>query len=267
MSVDCTAGGHVDNSVRLIAADGAKTLEIARGHCAPVTCLSVSCDSTYLVTGSRDATVLLWRLHRLSVSHSISTSETSSHSSTSPSTGTGAMGSNLTNKNRRCRIEGPIQVLRGHLGEITCCSVSSDLGIVASCSNSSDVLLHTIRQGRLVRRLIGVEAHSLWLSSDGIIIIWNKCYCTLSTFTLNGILISRKQFPRTSTIGCIEVSADGRSAVIGLNQSSENDDDSNSNHNLKSLESTSSDDELNAEKLDLPLPSICFFDLYSLKVG
>ncbi|RVX05137.1 Isopentenyl-diphosphate Delta-isomerase II [Vitis vinifera] len=79
-------GGHVDNSIRLISSDGAKALETARGHCAPVTCLALSPDSNYLVTGSRDTTVLLWRIHRASVSHASSISKPSTASGTPTST-------------------------------------------------------------------------------------------------------------------------------------------------------------------------------------
>ncbi|KAL0397809.1 UNVERIFIED_CONTAM: BEACH domain-containing protein C2 [Sesamum calycinum] len=215
-------GGHVDSSIRLISADGAKTLEIARGHYAPVTCLAISPDSNYLVTGSRDATVLLWRIHRSSISRSSSSPDPSINSGTPTSTST-PVGNNLADKSKWRRIEGPLHVLRGHLGDITCCAVSSDLGIVASCSDSSDVLLHSIRRGRLVRRLFGVEAHSVCLSSDGIIIIWNKYLCTLSTFTVNGTPISKNQLPLSSSVSCIEVSVDGHSALVGLNPSLEND--------------------------------------------
>lgn len=246
------SGGHIDNSVRLISADGAKTLEIARGHCAPVTCLALSPDSNYLVTGSQDATVLLWRIHRASISRS----GNSQGSSTNPSTPASPRGSAVPDKSKGRRIEGPVHVLRGHLREITCCDVSSDLGIVASCSSSSDVLLHSIRRGRLVKRLAAVEAHSVRLSSDGIILAWNKYSCALSTYTLNGDLIAMTQLPLSSSISCIEVSADGLSALVGLNPSSDNDGGSGGENT-----------ELNVgNHLDLPLPSVCFFDLYTLKV-
>ncbi|KAG8391704.1 hypothetical protein BUALT_Bualt01G0214900 [Buddleja alternifolia] len=249
-------GGHVDNSVRLISADGAKTLEIARGHCAPVTCLSISPDSNYLVTGSRDSTLLLWKIHRSSISRST----TSQEPSVNPTTPTSP---NLSDKNKGRRIEGPVHVLRGHLREITCCDVSSDLGIVASCSNSSDVLVHSIRRGRLIRRLVNVEAHAVRISPDGIIMAWNKNLSTLSTFTLNGTLIAKKLLPVSSSITCIEVSIDGHSALVGLNPSLENVGGSNySQHS----ESGDSGDLSEGNRLDLPLPSICFFDLYTLKV-
>lgn len=239
----------MDNSVRLVSPDGAKTLEIARGHCAPVTCLSLSPDSNYLVTGSCDATVLLWRIHRASASHSSSQSEVSSGSVESSSASSNPPASILADKTRRRRFEGPVHVLRGHLGEILCCSVSSELGIVVSCSNSSDVLLHSIRRGRLIRRLVGVKANMVCLSSCGTIIAWDEPLHTLSTFTLNGTLIAKAQLPFSSTITSMVVSVDGRSAVIGLNSCIEDEEHGNSDNRLNIL-----------------TPSICFFDLHTLKV-
>ncbi|CAA0830770.1 WD-40 repeat family protein / beige-related [Striga hermonthica] len=260
VSVTCdgeiVTGGHVDNSVRLISADGAKTLEIARGHCAPVTCLSVSPSSSYLVTGSRDSTVLLWRINRSSMPRSTTSLEPSSNPATPASPGGSTpRNSSSANKNRGKGIEGPVHVLRGHLGEITCCSVSSDLGIVASCSDSSDVLLHSIRRGQLVRRLAGVEAHSLCLSSDGILVTWNKYLSTLSTFTLNGTLVARQWLPKSSSVSCIEVSLDGCSALVALNPSVDNEGGSEA-----------ANDDNDGSRLDLILPCICFFDLYTLEV-
>ncbi|XAR54112.1 hypothetical protein NMG60_11029121 [Bertholletia excelsa] len=246
-------GGHVDNSVKLISSDSAKTLETARGHCAPVTCLSLSPDSSYLVTGSQDATVLLWRIHRASTSHVTSVSEPSSSSSGTPtSNSSNTVANNLAEKYRRRRIEGPIHVLRGHLGEIICCCVSSDLGIVVSCSNSSEVLLHSIRKGRLIRRLAGVEAHAVCLSSNGIIMVWNRSLHTLTTFTLNGTLVAKAQLPLSSDISCMEVSADGNSALIGLNSSLEFDGASDNSDNVE-------------HRLELPSPSLCFLDMHTLQ--
>ncbi|KAK3036099.1 hypothetical protein RJ639_031680 [Escallonia herrerae] len=247
-------GGHVDNSVRLISSDGAKTLEVARGHCAPVTCLALSPDSNYLVTGSLDATVLLWRIHRASTSHSSSVSEHSPVLKTPTSTSSSTVVNSLADKSRRRRIEGPIHVLRGHLGEIICCCVNSDPGIVVSCSNSSDVLLHSIRRGRLIRKLVGVKADVVCLSSDGIIIAWNKSLRSLSTFTINGTLIASAHLPLSSDIRCIEVSADGHNALIGLNSRLEDDGV------YESHETTE------GSRLDISSPSVSFLDLHTLKV-
>jgi len=127
-----------------------------------------------------------------------------------------------------------------------------------SCSNSSDILLHSIRRGRLIRRLVGVEAHAICLSSDGIIMAWNKSLHTLTTFTLNGRVIAQLQLPFSCRVSCMEVSVDGQSALIGLNLCSEYDGTSDNAGHLKSM------DENNV--LDIPSPSVCFLDLHSLRV-
>ncbi|XP_010272634.1 PREDICTED: BEACH domain-containing protein C2-like [Nelumbo nucifera] len=265
-------GGHVDNSIKLISTDGAKAIETAMGHCAPVTCLGLSPDSNYLVTGSRDATVILWRVHWASTSHSSNISESSSGSGTPTSSSTGNLAHIIRDNNWRRRIEGPIHVLRGHLREIICCCANSDLGIVASCSYSSDVLIHSIRSGRLIRRLVGVEAHAICLSSGGVIMTWNKSEHSLNTFTINGVPIaSAKLSPFCCTISCMEISVDGENAIIGVNSSSEKDNiyDSrkslqSNEHEISDLAMESTDENLN--KLTVSMPSICFLDLHTLKV-
>ncbi|CAL1370261.1 unnamed protein product [Linum trigynum] len=260
-------GGHTDNSIKLISSDGAKTLETAIGHCGPVTCLALSPDSSYLVTGSRDTTVLLWKIHRAYASR---TGSMTDHQTTNSTTSTGSNTS--ADKNRQPRIEGPIHVLRGHHREILCCSVSSDLGIVVSCSESSDLLLHSIRRGRLIRRLVGVEAHAVCLSPEGIIVIWNKSQGYLTTFSVNGVPVARAQLPLSGNVSCIEISVDGRNALVGMNSSGEPNQTPNVNKDLRIWTQGSeefdpeSDENRETNKLDVPSPSICFINLHTLKV-
>lgn len=261
----------MDNSIKVVSSDGAKTLETAYGHSAPVTCLSVSADSNYFVTGSRDTTVLLWRIHRVITSRSSSISDLSLGTTIPSSDNSGNLSNMLSEKSRRCRIEGPIHVLRGHLAEVLCCCVSSDLGVVVSCSQSSDVLLHSIR-GRLIRRLAGVDAHALCLSSEGVIFTWNKHQHSLNTFTLNGTLISSARLPFSCSISCMEVSLRGESALIGVNSCREYDKVCNSSWDLESTKPGFDDSDQYADErketnnLDISSPSICFLDLHTLKV-
>ncbi|KAJ6710026.1 WD-40 REPEAT PROTEIN/BEIGE PROTEIN [Salix koriyanagi] len=264
-------GGHADNSIKLISADSAKTLETAIAHCAPVTCLALSLDGNYLVTGSRDSTILLWKMHRASTLSPSSISEPSTGTGTPPAASS-TLAINLAEKSRRRHIEGPIHVLRGHHREILCCCVSSDLGIVVSCSQSSDVLLHSIRRGRLIRRLLGVEAHSVCLSSEGVVMTWNKCQNSLNTYTLNGIPIARAQLPLSGSVSCIEISLDGKCALIGMNSCLENHGSSNNSQNFSFKKTGAAGFDLESvdtgenNRLDVPAPSICFLDLYTLKV-
>jgi len=247
-------------------------LETAYAHCAPVTCVGLSPNSDYLVTGSRDTTVLLWRIQRALASHSSVTSESSAGTGTgTPSTSSGSSSHLLMENNRRRRIEGPIEVLRGHHSEILSCCVNSDLRMVVSCSHSSDVLLHSIRKGRLVRRLDGVVAHTVSLSSEGVVVVWNESKHILSTFTLNGVLIAKTELSFSSGISCMEISLDGRSALIGIN-SQENGRAYNNSWNSQSSKSgtedfySDSEETQDSNRINAPSPSICFLDLHTLEV-
>eukprot|EP00899_Mesostigma_viride_P003816 jgi/Mesvir1/13435/Mv16507-RA.1 len=62
-------GGHMDGSVRVfqVAAAKCKLADCVQAHCAPVRCLAVSRCGSVLVTGSADATAMVWRLHLPSV--------------------------------------------------------------------------------------------------------------------------------------------------------------------------------------------------------
>ncbi|KAF8091664.1 hypothetical protein N665_0439s0028 [Sinapis alba] len=241
-------GGHVDNSIKLVSSDGAKTLETAFGHCAPVTCLALSPDSNFLVTGSRDTTLLMWRFHKGLTSQTSESQQTKSSETPSSTSNT------LANKAKKRRIEGPIQVLHGHLREVKCCCVSSDHGIVVSSSESPDVLVHSIRKGRLMRRLVGVKAHVLCISSGGVIVVWSRSESTISSFTINGVLISKAKLPSSCTISCMELSMDGQNVVVGVNSLS-----------YTGVEDSSSG-AIEINRLDVPSPSICFLNLYTLKV-
>ncbi|CAN6240434.1 unnamed protein product [Urochloa humidicola] len=267
-------GGHVDGSLKLISPDGAKTIETASGHLAPVTCLALSPDSNYLVTGSRDTTVILWRVHRTGSSHKKNASEPPPTTPTTPRSPLSSNASSVSNlsETKRRHIEGPMHVMRGHLGEVTCCSVSPDLGLVASSSNTSGVLLHSLRTGRLIRRIDISEAHAVCLSSQGIILVWNESKKTLSTFTVNGLPIATSVLiPFSGQVSCIEISTDGHFALIGtslFNNYKCDDITESGDHELgpNVKDDVSKDLEQSEIEQSVHVPSICFVDLHKLKV-
>lgn len=263
-------GGHVDGSLKLISLDGAKTIETASGHIAPVTCLALSPDSNYLVTGSRDTTVILWRIRQTGSSHKKNAQEpppTTPTTPRSPLSGSTSTMSSLSETKRR-RVEGPMHVMRGHLGEVTCCSVSPDLGLVASSSNATGVLLHSLRTGRLIRRLDVDEAHAICLSSQGIILVWNGTKKTLSTFTVNGLPIANSVLlPFSGQVSCIEISTDGHFALIGTSLFNNYKCDNSTETGDHELGPNGTDDVSKNSEQSVHAPSICFVDLHTLKVN
>lgn len=256
----------------MISPDGAKTIETASGHIAPVTCLALSPDSNYLVTGSRDTTVILWRIHQTGSSHKKNAQEPPPTTPTTPRSPLSGSTSSLSETKRR-RVEGPMHVMRGHLGEVTCCSVSPDLGLVASSSNATGVLLHSLRTGRLIRSLDVDEAHAICLSSQGIILVWNETKKTLSTFTVNGLPIATSVLlPFSGQVSCIDVSTDGHFALIGTSLFNNYKCDSSTetgNHELgpNGTDDVSKNSEQSETEQSVHVPSICFVDLHNLKVN
>ena len=229
--------------MKLVLLSGAKTIESASSHCGPVTCLALSSDGSYLVTGSGDSTVIIWRI--LKKSHGLTNaSDPPSPLAAPPPSPRAPLDSGL-----RRRLEGPLHVLRGHLGEVKSCHVSSECGLVASCSDSSGVLLHCLRRGRLVRKLDITQAHTVSLSSQGVLLVWNSVEQTVSTFTVNGLPIATSSLaPLQGKISCISISADGENALLGTS----------------SLLSSNSPDFPTTESI--PVPSVIFINLHSLRV-
>lgn len=143
---------------------------------------------------------------------------------------------------------------------------------MASGAHSSDVLLHSTKRGRLFRRLDGVRAHAICLSPLGVVLVWNNSQHRLSTFTLNGVPIASAQLP-ICNINCMEISADGQTALLGVNSSDDLSGSSNIYRDSSFKKSYGNDDdkddELNEadQRIYVSPPAICFVDLHCLKVS
>ncbi|KAL5215610.1 hypothetical protein ABZP36_007011 [Zizania latifolia] len=268
-------GGHADGSVKFISPDGAKTIETASGHLAPVTCIALSRDSNYLVTGSRDTTVMLWRIHPSGSLHKKNAPELPPTTPTTPTTPRSPYSSSTNSMSslveiRRRRIEGPMHVLRGHLEEVTSCSVNPDVGLVVSSSNMPGVLLHSLRTGRLIRKLDVVEAHAVCLSSEGIILVWSESKKRLSTFTANGLPIATSVLsPFCGQVSCIEISTDGYFALIGtcsLSNYKCEDNTETGDHEPNKANDKDGICKQAETRQSVHVPSVCFVDLRKLKV-
>lgn len=163
-----------------------------------------------------------------------------------------------------------MHVLRGHLGDVLSCAVSPDLGIITSCSRESSVLLHSIRRGRLLRKLNVKEPSMVRLSIQGVVLVWSESEKRLSTFTVNGIPIaSTVLYPFVGWISCIEMSCDGEFALIGACVADEkltNGTSTGTEDRRSQIKEGSQEGGLRESRVSVPVPSICFIDLHELKV-
>ncbi|KAL3680877.1 hypothetical protein R1sor_023833 [Riccia sorocarpa] len=217
-------GGHADNSVKVVATENARVIESACGHYDAITCVASSPDGSVLVSGSRDATAIIWRIHGnfgsvISGSNMVTDPTlVAAAASSGPANEGGDASAGVDGKRRR--IEGPVHVLRGHVDELVCCAVNADLDLVVTSSVTKGVLLHSITRGRLLKKLPIERADILAVSSEGNIVLWDKLQRILHAFTINGTSIAAKVFqPTEGTITSMIFSSDGLHIIMATSQS------------------------------------------------
>ncbi|XP_075923575.1 neurobeachin isoform X4 [Petromyzon marinus] len=186
-------GGFWDKSFRVYSTDTGRLKQAMFGHWDVVTCLARSevgvGGDCYVASGSRDATVLLWRWSGREL----------------------ALGDRTMHGNMRS----PRAILTGHDTEVTSVAVSTELGLAISGSIGSPCLMHTLA-GELLRALEGAGATAtpllLAISQDAL------CFGyyddgTLLSFSVNGRLSART--PTGDTTRAMVLSADGQYVLTG----------------------------------------------------
>ncbi|XP_051535523.1 neurobeachin-like isoform X1 [Myxocyprinus asiaticus] len=185
--------GFWDKSFRVYSSDTGKLTQIVFGHWDVVTCLARSESyiggDCYIVSGSRDATLLLWYW---SGRHHI-------------------IGDNPNNSD----YPAPRAVLTGHDYEVVCVSVCAELGIVISGAKEGPCLVHTIT-GDLLRALEGPDScvlpRLISVSSEGHCIIYydRGQFCN---FSINGKLLAQMEI--NDSTRAILLSSDGQNLMTG----------------------------------------------------
>ncbi|XP_069496706.1 neurobeachin isoform X2 [Ambystoma mexicanum] len=185
--------GFWDKSFRVYSTETGKLTQIVFGHWDVVTCLARSESyiggDCYIVSGSRDATLLLWYW---SGRHHI-------------------IGDNPNNSD----YPAPRAVLTGHDREVVCVSVCAELGLVISGAKEGPCLVHTIT-GDLLRALEGPEncfyPRLISVSSEGHCIIYYERgrFCN---FSINGKLLGQMEI--NDSTRAILLSSDGQNLVTG----------------------------------------------------
>ncbi|CAN9510262.1 unnamed protein product [Ophioblennius macclurei] len=184
--------GFWDKSFRVYSTDTGKLTQIVFGHRDVVTCLARSESyiggDCYVLSGSRDATLLLWYWN-------------GKHSSIGESPGT--------------MFTTPRAILTGHDCEVTCASVCAELGLVISGCKEGPCLIHSMN-GDLLRTLEGPERcqrpRLIQSSTEGhCIIYYDKGQFCL--FSVNGKLLAHMEME--DSIKAMLLSRDGQYMLAG----------------------------------------------------
>ncbi|KAL2780952.1 lipopolysaccharide-responsive and beige-like anchor protein isoform 4 [Daubentonia madagascariensis] len=184
--------GFWDKSFRVYSTDTGKLTQVVFGHWDVVTCLTRSESyiggNCYILSGSRDATLLLWYWN-------------------GKSSGIG--------DNPGSETTTPRAILTGHDYEITCAAVCAELGLVLSGSQEGPCLIHSMN-GDLLRTLEGPEnclkPKLIQASREGHCVIFyeNGLFCT---FSVNGKLQATME--TDDNIRAMQLSRDGQYLLTG----------------------------------------------------
>ncbi|XP_037621284.1 lipopolysaccharide-responsive and beige-like anchor protein isoform X8 [Sebastes umbrosus] len=184
--------GFWDKSFRVYSTDTGKLTQIVFGHRDVVTCLARSESyiggDCYVLSGSRDATLLLWYWN-------------GKHNSIGESPGT--------------EFTTPRAILTGHDCEVTCASVCAELGLVISGCKEGPCLIHSMN-GDLLRTLEGPERclqpRLIQSSTEGHCMIYydKGQFCH---FSVNGKLLGHMEVE--DSIKAMYLSRDGQYLLTG----------------------------------------------------
>uniref|UniRef100_A0A8C4RYK0 LPS responsive beige-like anchor protein n=1 Tax=Erpetoichthys calabaricus TaxID=27687 RepID=A0A8C4RYK0_ERPCA len=186
--------GFWDKSFRVYSTDSGKLTQIVFGHRDVVTCLARSESyiggDCYILSGSRDATLLLWYWN-------------GKHNGIGENPGT--------------EFTTPRAILTGHDCEITCATVCAELGLVISGSKEGPCLIHSMN-GDLLRTLESPENYMqprlVQCSTEGHCLVYYEkgSFCM---FSINGKLLVFLTNQHFSFIQAILMSRDGQYLLSG----------------------------------------------------
>ncbi|KAM7143631.1 lipopolysaccharide-responsive and beige-like anchor protein isoform 3-T3 [Molossus nigricans] len=184
--------GFWDKSFRVYSTDTGKLIQVVFGHWDVVTCLTRSESyiggNCYILSGSRDATLLLWYWNGKS----------------------GGIGDNPGSGTTT-----PRAILTGHENAVTCAAICAELGLVLSGSAEGPCLIHSMN-GDLLRTLEGPEnclkPKLIQASREGHCVVFyeNGFFCT---FSVNGKLQAAVE--TADSVRAIQLSRDGQYLLTG----------------------------------------------------
>lgn len=115
--------GHWDRSVRVTYIETGRLVQTLRAHRDVVSCLALAKDygSRWLVTGSRDCTIIVWDIAMEKGSFVGAT---------------------------------PIRTLHGHDNVVSCVCINPEINAIISGSEDGTVIIHNLRDGEYIRTII-----------------------------------------------------------------------------------------------------------------
>ncbi|KAG8229067.1 hypothetical protein J437_LFUL005700 [Ladona fulva] len=145
--------GHWDSSLHVYSLSRNRTIAHSIRHFDLVTCVALDECGSYLITGSRDTTCVIWDISGFGVGGVMA----GSSSSGTGDHGGGVSSGNMTGATSSSGVSGaalvPVHKLHGHDAPVTCVTILTQLDMAASGSMDGTVNIYTIQEGQYIRTL------------------------------------------------------------------------------------------------------------------
>lgn len=146
------AAGCWDNSLKVFSVSRGKPVASITKHLDIITCIALDNCGSYVVTGSKDCTCIIWSLSgngtntssttSLSSSSSSSASSSSVNPPTTPTHQSQSIGTSQTNTQNSLTPR-PVNTLYGHSKPVSCVAIFTELDMVVSGSQVCTKNTHT----------------------------------------------------------------------------------------------------------------------------
>ena len=112
--------------------------------------------------------------------------------------------------------EAPLATLYGHTSPVTSCIVCGDLDLVVSASDSAGMLLHSLTEGRFVRRVKVASPVSRITMQGELVVVYCPADLAVHTITVNGAVIASATLTERCAALALGAGAMGAMGAMGV---------------------------------------------------
>ncbi|XP_055643375.1 neurobeachin-like protein 1 isoform X2 [Toxorhynchites rutilus septentrionalis] len=197
------AGGVWDNSVRIFNMARGKVVASAIHHFDIVTCVALDSCGSFLVTGSKDCTCVIWSINNgnsSAVGGSIPNFQPNTAALNQNLAGNVVGSANVIHLTNNLTPK-PVHTLYGHDAAVSCVSIMTELDIVVSGSLDGTVNVYSVKEGQFIRTLnpvgctgANIEISFVALSYQGHIAFaaLDDTSHSVHVFSINGVNLGSK---------------------------------------------------------------------------
>ncbi|GIQ82552.1 hypothetical protein KIPB_003712 [Kipferlia bialata] len=201
-------GGHFDGSLQANSVESGRLVQAVTRHRDVISCVAVTEDGRYLVTGSKDTTALVWALSPDTGTDGCMVAIRDTKAGVGLSDLSGSPGDSSSQLQ-------PLHVLSGHDQGVVCLDVCSGADLCVTGSLDGTLILTALASGLYIRSIVLPSRHvpvAVRILYNGCIMVHTGQDCTTRLYSVNGTLLHSAV--ETLPITAVTVSTGGRHVLL-----------------------------------------------------